>query len=140
MKILKIAIVSFFLLFTVSALADELRIDIVRVFMREPGDYLVMHEVPGHVLQVERLLYSSGAGIIRDWIANGHTSVWNGNAAMTEILISDVPADKPMYIVLVGKGTDVTASIHVHSAKDINGTGWSTGGKYPKHGENVEVE
>ena len=109
--------------------ADELRLNIVRVFMHLPNDYSVMYETTTyHKLKVERLWTLNprkGDTIIEMWTKK-HWTPTDG-IHVTQELIADVPDNKPMYILLVGDGTYVTATIHIHSPSEINGAGWVSG-------------
>jgi hypothetical protein len=122
---------------------DELRINIERVFMRLPNDYSVMYETTVyHELVDERLLTlntRTGDKKIEVW-AKKHWTPTDG-IHIIQKLVADVPENKPMYISLVGAGTYVTATIHIHSASEVNGAGWISGTpKNTKRGQTSVVE
>ncbi|MFM2384065.1 MAG: hypothetical protein RIQ72_637 [Candidatus Parcubacteria bacterium] len=54
-------------------------------------------------------------------------------------LYADVPSDAEEYLLLRGKGVDVTAEIHVRNVRTIGGAGWLTEGKNPTEHRTVPL-
>lgn len=129
-----------FVAVSITGLGDEIKVNIQRILVHLPEDYSVITEDTNHVITIDRLKVSQpNKGIIRKWINKKHRSAWDGTA-MTQIIVADVPKGQPMYVHLVGEGSYVTATIHIHSVQEINGGEWETSEKYPKKSQTVVLE
>jgi hypothetical protein len=120
--------------------AEDLKLDIARVFMHNPGDYTVMHVDNNAVVHAERIVWGSrNPHKIGRWLEKCGT--WSGAVITEQILVADVPQDKPMWVHLkkIESGR-ARATIHIHSPKEISGAEWSTGGKHPTKAMTVDVE
>ena len=134
------------LLSVVVVSAAELKLPIVRVFMHTPGDYSVMYMVgTNSVIHVTRISsassYDSG-GVIAEWSSRNHSRFLGSTFVTSQTIVADVPADKPMYVHLIGKRSSVDVVIHIHSPQEVSGGEWSTstGGRRPVRGQTVVVK
>lgn len=140
----------FITLLTFNTLAEDLKMDISRVFMHQPGDYSIMYSNQvNKIISVEKINGSwiarpgqRGTGVIGsylkrnfDWIDNFYS--------IEQILIADVPADKPMFLVIkhVGRGK-FKVSIHIHTVRDVGGGEWETSqtGSHRPRGQTRVIE
>jgi hypothetical protein len=120
---------------------DSFRVNIDRVFMHVPGDYSVAYTGKDKVVRIERIddyRFIASRKDILTWISTHDTS-WT-HPEIKQVIIADVSHGEPMYAEVKGSGGAFIISIHIHSAAEIGGGEWSTGGKYPRNQDTVIVQ
>jgi hypothetical protein len=152
MKLLKILIVvSVAMLLHLTSLAaidpNVFQMNIDQVFMHEPGDYSVAYTTPSKVVVIERINWcksTSNSGDeyrISSYINGIKGPRWLDYGTLKDVVIvADVSHGEPMYVKCVNKDSAVTVYIHIHSATEISGGEWSTGGKHHREQQTVPVE
>ena len=90
------------------------RLNVIRVFMHEPGDYSVMYQEGKEVKTLSLVCYRGVQ------------------------VLADVPKGEPMYYEKTWKKHESARHvIHVHSPQDIKGGGWSN---EDSHGQTIPIE
>ena len=124
---------------------DYFQINIDRVFMHVPGDYSVAYtDSRTKVVTIERLIWDepilSSEFLIKNW-ALSKSKKWLGmRPDIKSVIVADVSRGEPMYVKVTGNGSLFIVAIHIHSAAEIGGGEWSTGGKSPRKQDTVAIQ
>lgn len=118
-------------------LVKEERFLIKAVFLHEPGHYSVMVEGRGG-----QLINQNVVSYAKWWAHENEFEYGFGTpiSSVAEILYKDVPTSGDEYLLLRGKGVDVTAEIHIRDIRSVGGGGWSNNQKPPEHFQTVPIQ
>jgi hypothetical protein len=127
-----------------AATNDYFQINIDRVFMHVPGDYSVAYTGIDKVVTIERMIWddpmeSPPEFLIKSWVMSRNKN-WVRRPAIKSVIIADVSHGEPMYAKVTGDGSSFVIALHIHSAEEIGGGEWSTGGKHPQKQDTVIVQ